>query len=118
VIFLVRFKDRIQPSIRAGLAGHHIPHTGAITIKNVPHLQRRHQLKLAQERLEYVRLDNLSLTICLLSSTRWFLTLSQPAVGLNRAPSGTIPCSTYFHSAINSLRAKATIPMRRMRLPP
>ena len=33
------------------------------------------------------------------------------------APVGTIPCVTYRHSAITSLRATATIPIRRARLP-
>ena len=33
------------------------------------------------------------------------------------APAGTSPCSTYLHKAISSLRAKATIPTLRARLP-
>ena len=33
------------------------------------------------------------------------------------APMGTSPCSTNLHKAISSLRAKATIPTLRARLP-
>src|SRR5262249_58162701 len=36
-----------------------------------------------------------------------------------RAPAGTSPCSRYFHKAIKSFRAKATMPIFRLRpLPP
>ena len=37
--------------------------------------------------------------------------------GVTVAPSGTTPCSTYRHSAMINLRASATIPIRRARLP-
>ena len=42
------------PSIRAGHAGHHFPHTGCDHDEYVPHLHVRLQLKLAKERVEYV----------------------------------------------------------------
>ena len=38
--------------------------------------------------------------------------------GFTRAPSGSSPCSTYRHKAMSSLRASATIPIRRSRRPP
>jgi hypothetical protein len=38
-------------------------------------------------------------------------------VGLRCAPSGTTPCSTNRHRAITSLRATATMPIRRLRPP-
>src|SRR5712692_7203038 len=41
----------------------------------------------------------------------------QPSIGFSCAPSGTTPVSRYRHSAINSLRASATIPIRRSRFP-
>ncbi len=41
-----------------------------------------------------------------------------PYAACNRAPSGTTPKSRYRHSSTNSCRAKATIPMRRIRLVP
>jgi hypothetical protein len=34
------------------------------------------------------------------------------------APSGTVPVSTYRQSAMRSFRARATMPMRRIRFPP
>src|SRR5262245_33512390 len=36
---------------------------------------------------------------------------------VSRAPAGTSPCSTYLHNAISSLRARATTPTLRARLP-
>jgi hypothetical protein len=36
---------------------------------------------------------------------------------VRRAPAGTSPCSTYLHNAISSLRARATTPTLRARLP-
>jgi hypothetical protein len=44
-----------------------------------------------------------------------FAFLSQP---ITSAPAGGSPVSRYFHNAINSVRAKATIPIFRMRLFP
>ena len=41
----------------------------------------------------------------------------QPSIGFSCAPSGTTPVSRYRHNAINSLRASATIPIRRRRFP-
>ena len=82
--------------------------------KSAPHLQERHQLSLAQERFECADLSNLSL-----SPSGWhflrFLPQTSTFTGENTAPSGITPCSRYFHSAINTLRASATMPTRRMR---
>src|SRR6516165_8938998 len=36
---------------------------------------------------------------------------------VRRAPAGSSPCSTYLHSAMSSLRARATTPTLRARLP-
>ena len=43
---------------------------------------------------------------------------SQRGYAFSSAPSGTIPCVTYRHSAMITRRAKATIPMRRVTAPP
>jgi hypothetical protein len=44
--------------------------------------------------------------------------LRDTAYAFSCAPSGTVPVSTYRQSAMRSFRARATMPMRRIRFPP
>jgi len=45
-------------------------------------------------------------------------TTARRCYALSTAPSGTRSCSTYFHSAMSSFRASATMPFRLERLVP
>lgn len=120
VIYMSDLIGSDPPSIRAGQAGHHFPLTGDHD-KTYPFYKCRLQLLLAQERCEYVNLSKpvFLFSACLRPSgyKHAYFAASIVNPGLNCAPVGTTPCSTYRHSATSSLRASATIPTRPIRLP-
>src|SRR6516164_8216838 len=63
----------------------------------------------------YRRTPSCYAAVSLLAPVALAFTLARQLV--SRAPAGTSPCSTYLHNAISSLRARATTPTLRARLP-